>query len=211
MKFDIAAFAVRNWQFTLVAFALLAMLGVNALLTTPRSEDPHFPIPIVIVHAVLPGAEPAEMEQLVADPIEDALDGLDNVSEITSTSLDGAAVVSVEFDWSVNPERKYDEVVREVNALRPSLPPGIARLEVRRARTTEVAIVQVALISDHLPMRRLEKLADDLRERLDRQPGVREARYWGAPTSEVRVALDLPRLAALQLPPTAVADALRAA
>ena len=110
------------------------------------------------------------------------------MNDITSTSLDGAAVVSVEFDWSVNPERKYDEVVREVNALRPSLPPGLALLEVRRARTTEVAIVQVALTSEHLPMRRLEKLADNLREKLDRTPGVREARYWGAPPSEVGAA-----------------------
>lgn len=211
MRFDIAAFAVRNWQFTLVAFALLVTLGLNALMTTPRSEDPHFPIPIVVVRAVLPGAEPAEMEQLVADPIEDVLDGLDDVSDISSTSLDGAAVVSVEFDWSVNPERKYDEVVREVNALRPNLPGGLTQLEVRRVRTTEVAIAQVALASDHLPMRRLEKLADNLRERLDRTPGVREARYWGAPRSEVRVALDLRKLAALQLAPTAVADALRAA
>ncbi len=211
MRIDIAGFAVRNWQFTLVAFGLMTMLGVSALLTTPRSEDPHFPIPVITVRAILPGAEPAEMEQLVADPIEDALDGLDNVDEITSTSLDGAAVVAVTFDWSVNPERKYDEVVREVNALRATLPAGLTGLEVRRARTTEVAVVQVALVSDQLPMRRLEKLADTLRERLDRAPGVREARYWGAPASEVRVALDLGRLAALQLPATAVADALRAA
>lgn len=211
MRFDLGGLAVRNWQFTLVAFGLLAMLGLNALLTTPRSEDPHFPMPIVIVRAVLPGAEPAEMEQLVVDPIEDVLDGLDDVADITSTSLDSAAVISVEFDWSVDPERKYDEVVREVNALRPDLPAGLTRLEIRRARTTEVAIVQVALTSEHLPMRRLEKLADDLRERLDRTPGVREARYWGAPRSEIRVAADLGKLAALQLPPTAVADALRAA
>jgi multidrug efflux pump subunit AcrB len=211
MRFDLASLAVRNWQFTLVAFGLLVMLGVNALLTTPRSEDPHFPTPIVIVRAVLPGAEPAEMEQLVVDPIEDVLDGLDDVKDITSTSLDSAAVVSVEFDWSVDPERKYDEVVREVNALRPNLPAGLTRLEIQRVRTTEVAIAQVALVSDHMPMRRLEKLADRLRERLDRTPGVREARYWGAPRSEIRVAADLARLAALQLPPTAVADALRAA
>ena len=137
MRIDIAGFAVRNWQFTLVAFGLMTMLGVSALLTTPRSEDPHFPIPVITVRAILPGAEPAEMEQLVADPIEDALDGLDNVDEITSTSLDGAAVVAVTFDWSVNPERKYDEVVREVNALRATLPAGLTGLEVRRARTTE--------------------------------------------------------------------------
>jgi len=210
MNFDIAGFAVRRWQFTLVAFALLAALGLNAFFSTPRSEDPHFPLPIVIVQAVLPGAEPSEVEQLVVDPIEQALDGLDSVAQIRSTSQDGVGVVDVEFSYDVDPERKYDEVVREVNALRGTLPDGIARLEIRRARTTEVAIVQVALVSDTLPMRRLEKAADRLRERLARVPGVRQARYWGTPSSEVRVSLDLPRLAALQLPASAVADALRA-
>lgn len=211
MSFDPAGFAVRRWQFTLVAFALLAVLGLNAFFSIPRSEDPHFPIPIMVVRAVLPGAEPTEMEQLVADPLEDALDGLDDVDEIRSTSQDGAAVVQVSFDWSVEPDRKYDEVVREVNAIRSRLPDGLALLEVRRARTTEVAIVQVALVSDHLPMRRLEKVAERLRERLARTPGVRQAEYWGAPPSEVQVALDLPKLSALQLPATAVADALAAA
>lgn len=211
MKFDLSTFAVRRWQFTLVAFGLLVMLGFNAFTSIPRSEDPHFPIPIVIIRAVLPGAEPSEMEQLVVDPIEDAVDGLDNIDKVESVSLDGAAVVSVHFTWDVDPERKYDQVVREVNAIRGNLPAGLARLDIQRARTTEVAVVQVALTSDTLPMRRLEKVADRLRERLDRVPGVREAQYWGAPPSDVQVTLDLARLSALKLPATAVTDALRAA
>ncbi len=211
MKFDLAGIAVHRWQFTLVAFGLLVMLGFNAFTSIPRSEDPHFPIPIVIIRAVLPGAEPSEMEQLVVDPIEDAVDGLDSIDKVESTSADGAAVVRVHFTWDVDPERKYDQVVREVNAIRGSLPAGIARLDIQRVRTTEVAIVQMALTSDVLPMRRLEKTADRLRERLDRVPGVREARYWGAPSSEVQVTLDLARLSALKLPATAVADALRSA
>ncbi|OYW97755.1 MAG: hypothetical protein B7Z12_21125, partial [Caulobacter vibrioides] len=102
MSFDPAGFAVRRWQFTLVAFALLTMLGLNAFFSTPRSEDPHFPIPIMIVRAVLPGAEPTEMEQLIADPLEDVLDGLDDVDEIRSTSQDGAAVIQVLFNWDVD-------------------------------------------------------------------------------------------------------------
>lgn len=211
MKFDLSTFAVRRWQFTLVAFGLLVMLGINAFTSIPRSEDPHFPIPIVVVRAVLPGAEPSEMEQLVVDPIEDAVDGLDNIDKVESVSLDGAAVVSVHFTWDVDPERKYDQVVREVNAIRGNLPAGLARLDIQRARTTEVSVVQVALTSDTLPMRRLEKVADRLRERLDRVPGVREAQYWGAPPSDVQVTLDLARLSALKLPATAVTDALRAA
>lgn len=211
MKPDIFGFAVRRWQFTLVAFGLLVMLGLNAVFSVPRSEDPHFPIPIVVIRAVLPGAEPSEMEQLVADPIEDAVDGLDNIDKVESTSLDGAAVIRVHFTWDVDPERKYDQVVREVNAIRGALPAGLARLDIERARTTEVAIVQAALTSEVLPMRRLEKVADRLRERLDRVPGVRQARYYGAPPSEVRVSLDLARLSALKLPATAVSDALKAA
>jgi multidrug efflux pump subunit AcrB len=211
VRFDLPTFAVRRWQFTLVAFGLLIMLGVNAFTSIPRSEDPHFPIPIVIVRAVLPGAEPSEIEQLIVDPIEDAVDGLDNIDKIESISLDGAAVVSVHFTWDVDPERKYDQVVREVNAIRGNLPAGLARLDIRRARTTEVSVVQVALVSDTLPMRRLEKVADRLRERLDRVPGVREAEYWGAPPSDVQVTLDLARLSALKLPVTAVTDALKAA
>lgn len=211
MKFDLATFAVRRWQFTLVAFGLLVMLGVNAFMSVPRSEDPHFPVPIVVVRAVLPGAEPSEIEQLITDPIEDAVDGLDNIDKVESFSGDGAAVISVHFTWDVDPERKYDEVVREVNAIRGNLPAGLTRLEVQRVRTSEVSIVQVALTSDILPMRRLEKTADRLRERLDRVPGVREAKYWGAPASEVQVTLDLARLSALKLPATAVADALKSA
>lgn len=211
MNLNPAAFFVRRWQFTLVAFALLALLGVNSLLSIPRAEDPHFPIPFVIVHAVLPGATPQEMEQLVAKPIEDALDGLDEVKAVRSANLDGATVLQVEFTWNVDPERKYDQVVREVNALRGSLPQGLTRLEIQRARTTEVAIFEAAVVSDTLPMRRLEKVAHRLRDRLNRIPGVREAKYWGAPQSEVRVAVDLGKLAQLKLPATAVADALRGA
>jgi multidrug efflux pump subunit AcrB len=211
VTFDLATFAVRRWQFTLVAFGLLVMLGVNALMSVPRSEDPHFPTPIVVIRAVLPGAEPSEMEQLVVDPIEDAVDGLDNIDKVESTSLDGAASIRVHFTWDVDAERKYDQVVREVNAIRGNLPAGLTLLDIQRIRTSEVAIVQVALTSDIMPMRRLEKTADRLRERLDRVPGVREAKYWGAPASEVQVTLDLARLSALKLPPTTVVDALKQA
>ncbi len=149
------------------------------------------------------------MEQLVAIPIEDAIEGLDDVEKVQSTSADGTCLVRVEFSWSADPDRKYDETVREISALQPSLPAGLSLLEVQRIRTTEAAIVQVALTSNILPMRRLEKLAHRLRDRLNRVPGVRQATWWGAPQSLVAVSLDFGKLAQLQIPPTAVTRALR--
>lgn len=208
IRFNPAAFFVRRWQFTLVLFALFTLLGLNAFSAIPRTEDPQFPSPFMSVRTVMPGATPAEMEQLVSKPIEDALDALDDVQEVRSTSADGTSQVRVEFTWGTNTDRKYDEVVREVNALRSRLPAGVSRMDVQRARTIEVSIMQVALVSEHLPMRRLEKTADRLREAILRVPGVRDARYWGMPPSEMRVAIDLGRLAQLRLPASAVADAL---
>ncbi|MGK6355407.1 efflux RND transporter permease subunit [Sphingomonas sp. DT-207] len=208
MRFNPAAFFVRRWQFTLVLFALFVLLGLNAFRAIPRTEDPQFPAAFMTVRTVMPGATPLEMEQLVSRPIEDALDGLDDVQEVRSTSGDGTSQVRVEFIWGVNSDRKYDEVVREVTALRSRLPAGVTRMDVQRARTIEVSIMQVALVSEQLPMRRLEKVADRLREAIQRVPGVRDANYWGVPPSEMGVALDLGRLAQLRLPASTVADAL---
>ena len=206
----IAGFSVRHWQFTLILFAMLAAMGVSSLLSIPRAEDPNFPTPILNVIAVLPGADPLDMEELVTDPIEDALDALDDVKKITSRTRDGSAAITIEFDWDSEPERKYDQVVREVNAIRPTLPDGLARLEVRKFETSLTNFVQVALVSDAAGDRELGERAQRLKDVLDRVSGVRETEVWGEARSEIRVALDLGRLAVLGIPAAAVADALKA-
>ncbi|MBO6677171.1 efflux RND transporter permease subunit [Parvibaculum sp.] len=207
---NISGFAVRNWQFTLVVFAMLAAIGANAFNTIPRAEDPDMKGPFAIVNVALPGADPADIEKLVIRPIEDAINRLDDLEEINSRAEDGLAIIQVEFDWSTDPDKKYDDVVREINALRPTLPDGIRRLDVNKFRTSLTNIVQVALVSETAPNRVLEDLADDLTDEIYRVPGVRDADVWALPQSEVRVSLDFGRLAALGIPVTAVANAVGA-
>ncbi len=202
-------FAVRRWQITLVAFALLFAIGLSSFLTIPRSVDPHFPSPFINVIATVPGAEPSDMETTVAKPIEDVIQGLDGIVRVQSRSTDLTAVITAEFSWNGDPEKNYDEVVREVNAIRSTLPSALTRLEFQKTRTTEAAVLQFALVSETASYRRLEKYAKDLRERLNRVAGVRNSRAWAIPTPEVRVAIDAGRLAQLGLPITAVTDALR--
>jgi multidrug efflux pump subunit AcrB len=204
------AFAVHRWQVTLVVFGLIAALGAQAFLTIPRSVDPHFKSPFVTIIGILPGAGPADVEQTVAKPIEDVLAGLDNIALLESSSSDGQAVVTAEFTWESDPDRNFDEAVREVNAIRSELPPGIQRLEFRRFRTTEAVVVQYAIVSETASWRRMEKVGKDLKEAFQRQQGVRTALVWGVPRPELRVSLDLGRLAELGIPVTQVTDALRA-
>ncbi len=203
-------FAVGRWQFMVLAFGLLAALGLITAINLPRTEDPPLSNPGFTVTVVLPGATPQAIEQQVTKPIEDALARLDNLRDLKSSSGDGVATINAEYVWGTNADRKYDEVVREVNALRPTLPAGIVRLDFTRWRPTALPIAQVALVSDILPMRSFEKLARDLKNRLARIPGIRKAEVLGAPQSEVRIALDMPRLAAQGIAANAVVEALRA-
>ncbi len=202
-------FAVRRWQITLVMFALLTAIGVGAFLGIPRSVDPHFTGPNVVVVVTQPGADPTDMEQTVAKPIEDVLQGLDDLKFVSSSSTDSTAIIGAEFSWESDPDKHYDDVVREVNAIRTQLPSSVTRIEFKKFRTTEAAVLQFALISDTASYRRLEKIAKDLRERLNQVGGVRQTKVWGIPVPELRVAVDPGRLAQLGLPVAAVTDALR--
>ena len=102
---NIIEFAVRRWQITLVAFALLAAIGTSAFLTIPRSVDPHFPSPLVAVIVTSPGAEPSDMEASVAKPIEDVLQGLDGIVKVQSRSSNSTAVITAEFGWDDDPAK----------------------------------------------------------------------------------------------------------
>jgi len=201
-------FAVRHWQVTVVAFLMLAALGIKSLLTIPRGEDPPLAFPIFTVIAVYPGASAGDLERLVVKPVEDTLHGLEDVKSLKSRIRPGVATTTVEFEPNQDADKKYDDVVREINGLRPTLPAELARLEVRKATTLDVSIVQVALVSPLASYRVLDSLAEELQDRLSALPGVRTASRWGAPERQVDVELDLGRLAALRLPVSQVLGAI---
>jgi multidrug efflux pump subunit AcrB len=204
-----AAFTIRNWQLSLVLFMLLAALGLASLTSISRSVDPHFPIPVVIIVAGQPGADAADMEETVAKPIEEVLQGLDDIEEIASTSFDGQAVVRAEFNWGGDADEYFDEVVREVSAIRDQLPEGLAQLNYNKVRTTESAVLQLALTSEVASWRRMEKYAEDIRDAVVRNPGVRNVEIRGLATPEVQVALDPGKLSELRVGANTIANALQ--
>ncbi len=204
-----AAFTIRNWQLSLVLFMLLAALGLASLTSISRSVDPHFPIPVVIIVAGQPGADAADMEETVAKPIEEVLQGLDDIEEIASTSFDGQAVVRAEFNWGGDADEYFDEVVREISAIRDQLPEGLAQLNYNKVRTTESAVLQLALTSESASWRRMEKYAEDIRDAVVRNPGVRNVEIRGLATPEVQVALDPGKLSELRVGANTIANALQ--
>jgi multidrug efflux pump subunit AcrB len=203
-------FPIRRYQFTLVAFALLVALGISSFMSIPRQEDPYFPLSRFAISAIYPGAAPQDVEQLVVKPIEDRLAELDDVKKLESHSKDSVAIIQAEFYPNIDPEKKYDEIVRELNALRPQLPAEMTKLEIHKINPGLVNIVEFALVSEDAPYRELEDEARALKDQLKAVDGIRTAESWAFPARELRVALDLPRMAELRLAPTRVMQAIAA-
>jgi len=183
--------AIRNHQFTLIIVALLTLLGVLSFQTMPRSEDPQFDLPIVIVTVVYPGTSPLDMEKLVTDPIEEEVNELEDIKDIQTIIMDGVTSVDIEFDFGVNADEKYDDVIQAISKIRGELPTQIHSIDIKQASPTDVNVLQVALLSETASYREMRYQAERLEKIFTRVPGVKRASALAFPEQQVQVTADM--------------------
>ncbi len=205
----ITDFSVKNYQFTLIVFVMLIAIGVNSLLNMPRGEDPDFQAPQFNVIVVYPGTSPKDMEELVADPVEKRMNELDDIKRIVTRIDDGLAVIRVEFKYETDPDKKYQDVVREMDALRNSLPPDILDIDIQKFSPSDVNILQIALLSETTPYKDLEEWSKKLKERLEKIKSLKNVDNWAFPQQQVRVSLQLEKLAQYNIPLNKVLGAIQ--
>lgn len=196
----LTSFFVKNYQFTLVVFLMVVVVSVTTLFTMPRAEDPEINPPQYPIIVVYPGTSPRDMEELVVKPIEKKVSELENLKKITTKIDDGVAVINVEYKYNSNVEAKYQELVREINAIRAELPQDIYKLEVNKISPTDVSVLQIALVSENASDERLKFYADELKEQLEKIKSLKKVDYWGVPEQIIRVDLQLDKLARLKIP-----------
>jgi multidrug efflux pump subunit AcrB len=191
--------AIENHQFTTVLIILLVLFGLVSFVTMPRSEDPQVSPPGSTVVVIYPGANPADMEELIIDQIEEVINELEDIKKITSSAQDGLAVIGVEFLTGTDPDDKYSDVVQKVNSIRNSLPRDIFSLDITKWSITDVNVLQLALYSDSTQYNILEKEAEQLKRRIERVAGVQKVKVWAYPEQEIRIAIDLQKMAQYRL------------
>jgi multidrug efflux pump subunit AcrB len=206
---NITQFSVRNYQFTLIVFLMLALIGVSSMLNMPRGEDPDTEAPTFSAIILYPGTSPKDMEELVVNPIEKRFNAMDDVKRIRSTIDDGLAVVQLEFNYATDPDKKYQDVIRELNAARPGLPADILSIDIQRFRPSDVNILQVALLSETAPYRDLQDWSKKLKDRLEKIKTLKNVDNWAFPRQQVRVSLNLEKLSQNKIPLNTVLQAIQ--
>ncbi len=200
--------SIDNYQFTIVVFVLLLLVGITSFLTMPRSEDPPMQIPGASIIIIYPGANPADLEELIATPIEESLNELDDIKRMETGIRDGIVAVSIEFTFDTDPDKKFDEVVQQVNTIRNDLPDDLYDLEILEWSSTDVVMMQLALVSETAEYSSLEEDADQLKKEIEKVGGVKQVEILALPGQEVRVSLDMEKMAGMNIPLERVSQAI---
>ncbi|MGD9773212.1 efflux RND transporter permease subunit [Diaphorobacter sp.] len=186
-------------QITPLLALLALLLGLFAVLVTPREEEPQIDVTMANVIVPFPGASVADVEQMIASPAEQVLSQMLGVEHVTSVSRPGMAALTVQFKVGVP---RTEALVRLHDTLRSNadwLPRGLGALEpiIRPKGIDDVPVVTLTLFSQNPDTGAfaLERVAHSMEAELVRVPGTRTAYTVGGPGRAVLVRLDAGRMA----------------
>ncbi len=188
-------FAITRPVIVAMAAIAIAIFGFISYRSLGVSLFPNVAFPIVVVSASYPGASPAEMEKLVIKPIEDQLDGIDNLDKLSATAQEGTASVIVQFKLDTNLDFAATDVQRRVDTARVNMPADLDPPTVFKNSGTADPILTEALSSTSLSAGALGDLIEDrLVPELKNVPGVVSIDTRGDTLREIYVYPDLGRL-----------------
>ena len=190
-----------------MVFLLLGIIGLFTISNIPLALFPDVDSPYLMVMGTYANAGPETVEKTVTSPIEDALIGVSNLKNITSTSSEGSCRVSLEFNYGTDLESATNDVRDKLERVNRSLPDGVST-SIMKFSSNSMPIIRIAV--------RGNRSADDLKlfaensivDVLEQADGVGEAEAMGGRTKIIRVELEQNRLQAYHLPLTTVAASL---
>ncbi|WP_418316913.1 efflux RND transporter permease subunit [Piscinibacter sakaiensis] len=192
---------------------LIFLAGAISIWKMPVSEYPEVVPPAVVVRAVYPGANPKVIAESVALPLEEAINGVDDMLYMASqATLDGVMTLTVTFRLGTDPDRAQQLVQNRVAQAQPRLPEEVRRLGVTTTKSSSDLTLVVHLTSpdERYDMTYLRNYAAlHVKDRLARIDGVGQVETWGAGDYAMRIWLDPDKVAARGLTASDVVHAIR--
>ncbi|MDH1269994.1 efflux RND transporter permease subunit [Rhizobium pusense] len=210
---NIPRFFVDRPIFAVVLSVLMLIAGGLTLLKLPLSEYPQVTPPTVQVTASYPGANPAVIAETVAAPLEQAINGVENMLYMSSqAATDGRMTLTIAFKQGTDPDMAQIQVQNRVSRALPRLPQEVQRIGVVTQKTSPDILMVVHLVSpdnryDPLYLSNFAIL--QVRDQLARLPGVGDVILGGAGEYSMRVWLDPAKVAARGLTASDVVGAIQ--
>jgi multidrug efflux pump subunit AcrB len=196
---------------SLILILLAALLGLAALLLTPREEDPQIVVPLADVYVNFPGHSAAETEQLVATPLEKLLYEIDGVEYVYSMSREGQAIITVRYYVGQDRERSLVKLFKRIDENVDIVPPGVTGWVIKPVEIDDVPIVTLTLTSATADQFALRRVAEEVVSRLAEVKDTSRAYVIGGQPRTVYVYPSPDRMQAYSVGPLDIQRALQAA
>ncbi|MEM1402155.1 MAG: efflux RND transporter permease subunit [Pseudomonadota bacterium] len=205
---SITGWAFKNNRVTIIAVLLLFMAGLSAYFSLPKAQDPGFTIRTATVTTFFPGASPVRVEQLVTNTLEEKIQEMPELDELSSESRNGISVITVDFqDRYDEMQPIFDDLRRKVEDVTPDLPSGTA-VPIVNDEYGDVFGHIYSLSGSDYSAAELSDFAEIVRDELLKEPDVAKVDVYGELTEVVYVDYQNARLTELKLSPQQLGDSL---
>src|SRR6188474_2119806 len=151
---------------SLILIVLATILGFAALWWTPREEDPQIVVPLADIYVNFPGHSAADVEQLIATPLERVLYQIDGVEYVYSMSREGQAIITVRFYVGEDRERSLVKLYKKIDEHLDVVPPGVTGWVVKPVEIDDVPILTLTLTGASPDEMTLRRAGDEIAQRL---------------------------------------------
>lgn len=194
----------------IIIFASL-LLGVFAVMNTPREEEPQIEVPMVDVFVPMPGATAKEVETKITTPLERKLWEIPGVEYLYSTSMPGVSLITVRYYVGENQEDSLVKLYNKIFNNMDMMPPGVMMPLVKHRTIDDVPILTLTLWSQQTDHYHLRRVAVELRDEIKKLDQLSTVDVIGGAPRRINVILDTNQLAAYHLSPLQIAGMLQRA
>ncbi|MGI8785987.1 MAG: efflux RND transporter permease subunit [Acidobacteriota bacterium] len=204
----LAEVSIRRPVFAAMIILALVVVGAASYFRLGVDRFPSVDLPTVAVRTFLPGASPEEVESQISQPIEEVVNTVEGISELRSISGNGSSFVIATFNLNRDIDTAAQDVRDRVATVVRDLPRDADPPVISKFDNDSTPVLSIALAGER-SLRELTELADKIvRPQLERSDGVGEIKIVGGLQRAIKVWIDADRLAAYQIPITAVRAAL---
>lgn len=203
-------FGLSNWSITnpMTVFVIIAIVllgGLMSYLSLPRESFPEVIESKIYISSLFPGNAAEDVEKLITKPLEEEIDDITGVTKITSTSLQDYSIITVEFEETITTDEAKVKIKDKIDAVKaeqdwPTLDGG-AKVEPNAfdMNISEIMpIAQLNLTGDYTS-EQLKQYAEDLQDKLEVYPEIKEATLLGVQDKEVEIAVDVFKMTAAEV------------
>lgn len=205
-----AGFFINRYKITYLMLLVIIIVGIRAYSDLPRELQPEIVLPYGQIFVAYPGAAPEEVETLVSNKLESALEGVEDLKSISSYSGMGYSMVWLEFEQGTDMEKRLNTVREKVSGLQNQLPEDIETPEVNELQSNNGPIMIVNLSGDFSQIE-LKRYAKKIKQKLEGEKDISEVLIIGGLEREIKVHVNPEKLAVYGLTPEKIRQSIKAA